>query len=166
MEERAWAFRQALISDRNEAGKLLKIHPELIDFPVYGGSESALHFFAVENQTDVVKWLLSHGANPNGVAADDSPLHNAAELGYEEVCRYLIEAGADLNRVDSLEETALHKASARGCTAILEMLLSAGADPTIAGMCGELPIDQALPRKREQVRAVFDRYAGAQQTRD
>lgn len=138
MKDNAYAFLSALTADRDEAGRLLKVHPELIDSPVYGASESALHFFAVENQVDVVRWLLSHGANPNGVAENDSPLHNAAQLGHVEVCRCLIDAGADPNRVDSLEETALHKASAGGHIEIIELLLSSGAGPAITEMCGEL----------------------------
>ena len=105
---------------------------------------------------EIVRWLLSHRANPNGIAEDDSPLHGAAQLGHEAVCRDLLEAGADPNRVDSLEETALHKASTGGYTAVIQLLLDSGADPEITEMCGELPVDQALPRKRDEVHAVFD----------
>lgn len=165
MKENAYALRSALTADRDEAGRLLKIHPELIDYPVFGDSESALHFFAVENQIEIVRWLLSHRANPNGIADDDSPLHGAAQLGHVEICRELIAAGANLNRVDSVEETALHKASAGGYTAVIDLLLSSGADPTIPEMCGELPIDQALPRKRDDVRAVFERHAPARESK-
>jgi ankyrin repeat protein len=165
MKENAYAFRHALTSDRSEAGRLLKLHPELIDFPVFGNSESALHFFAVENEIEIVRWLLAHGANPRGIADDDSPLHDAAQLGHEEVCRELLKAGSDPNRLDSVGETALHKASAGGYVTIIQLLLASGADPAIKEMCGELPIDKALPRKRDEVRAVFDRYWIAQQTK-
>jgi len=165
MKDIAYAFRHALTADRNEAARLLKVHPELIDYPVYGDSESALHFFSVENQIEIVTWLLSNGANPNGIAKDDSPLHNAAQLGHEAVCRYLLQAGADPNRLDSFEETALHKASASGRTTIIELLLASGADPTITEMCGQLPIDQALPRKRDEVHAIFERNARTQETK-
>lgn len=165
MKDNAYAFRRALTADRDEAARLLRLHPELIDHPVFGDSESALHFFAVENKLEIVRWLLSHRANPNGIAKDDSPLHGAAQLGHEDVCRDLLEAGADPNRIDSLEETALHKAAAGGYTAVIDLLLDSGADPTIIEMCGELPVDQALPRKREEVRAVLDRYPSAKQTK-
>ncbi len=165
MKDNAYAFRHALTADRDEAGRLLRVHPELIDYPVFGDSESALHFFAVENQVEIVRWLLTHRANPNGIAEDDSPLHGAAQLGHEDICRDLLEAGADPNRVDSLEETALHKASAGGYTAVIQLLLDSGADPAITEMCGELPVDQALPRKRDEVRAVFDRHPSANQTK-
>ena len=163
MKEEACAFRRALTADRGEAGRLLKAHPELIDCPVFGGSESALHFFSVENELEIVRWLLSHRANPDGIGEDDSPLHGAARLGHAAVCRDLLEAGADPNRIDSLEETALHKASAGGYTEVIELLLDSGADPSIAEMCGELPVDQALPRKRDEVRETFERYANAEQ---
>ncbi|MEO1368160.1 MAG: ankyrin repeat domain-containing protein [Acidobacteriota bacterium] len=165
MKDIGYAFRHALTTDRDEAGRLLKDHPELIDYPVFGDSESALHFFAVESQVEIVRWLLSHRANPDGIAEDDSPLHGAAQLGHEAVCRDLLAAGADPNRVDSLGETALHKASAYGYTAIIQLLLDSGADPSIPEMFGELPVDQALPRKRDEVRAVFDRHRSARPAR-
>ena len=105
---------------------------------------------------DVVRWLLSKGANPNGIADSSSPLHAAAQLGHKDVCEALLQAGADLNLQDGLGETALHKASSGGYVNLKTALLAAGADPSIAEPCGDLPIDQALPRKREQVRAAFD----------
>lgn len=163
MKESAYAFRHALTCDRSEAAKLLRKYPQLIDYPVYGDSESALHFFAVENQVDIVKWLLAHGASPKGIEDGDSPLHSAAQLGHEDVCRELLEAGSDPNQLDFLGETALHKASARGCITVIELLLASGADPAITEMCGELPVDQALPRKRDEVCAVFDRHAATEQ---
>jgi ankyrin repeat protein len=162
MKENVHAFRHSLISDRDEAGRLLEIHPELIDCAVFGSSESALHFFAVENQLDVVRWLLLNGANPNGIAENGSPLHSAAQLGHEGVCRALLKAGSEPNMLDFLGETALHKASAGGYVQVIELLLAMGADPTIPEMCGELPIDQALPRKRDEVRAVFNLHTDAQ----
>ncbi|MEM7479849.1 MAG: ankyrin repeat domain-containing protein [Acidobacteriota bacterium] len=159
MKDNAHAFRAALIGDRMKAERLLKRYPGLIDYPVYGDSESALHFFAVENQIDVVNWLLARGANPQGVAGDDSPLHNAAQLGHEDVCRALLKAGSDPNRPDDGGETALHKASAHGYVRVIELLLAYGADPAVAEACGQLPVDMALPRKRDEVRAVFVRHA-------
>ena len=159
LKEIAHEFRGELSVDLSRAGELLGKHPQLIDYPVFGDSESALHFFATENRADIVRWLLSHGSNPNGITDDDSPLHAAAQLGHQEICELLVEGGAALDRIDSLGETALHKASCGGRCEIIALLLSAGADPSITEMCGETPIDQALPRKRDQVRAEFERHA-------
>lgn len=158
MAEIAHQFRGELASDFTRAGVLLGSHPQLIDYPVYGDSESALHFFATENRADVVRWLLSRGASPNGIAEDDFPLHAAAQLGHREVCELLVNAGAGLDLRDSGGETALHKASSGGHCEIIRMLLVSGADPSITEMCGEKPIDQALPRKWDQVRAEFESH--------
>ena len=151
----AYQFRQMLLRDRSQAAKILQQYPEIIDTPVYGKSETALHFFAVENELEIVVWLLSHGANPNGICEMASPFHDAASLRLVDVCRALLEAGADPNKIDALGETALHKASQVGNIPLIELLLDAGADPKIREMCGLLPIQQALPRKQKQVHAAF-----------
>lgn len=165
MKELAYEFRYALAHDFSEAANLLNKHPELIDHPVYGDSESALHFYAVENQFDIVSWLIDHGANPNGVKDNESPLQVAAQLGHQDVCRALLKTGVNPNLTDNLGETALHKASGNGHLEIIEHLLESGADPTIPGVCGELPVDQALPRKKDQVKALFDRYNSTRSTK-
>ena len=157
MRENAYEFRSALASDFALAESLLKNRPELIDHAVFGDSESALHFFATENQIEIVDWLIDHNATPNGTSDDDSPLHAASQLGHLEICRILVEAGANLDSKDLLDETPLHKASGGGHIKILELLLNSGADPSIPEMCGELPIDQALPRKIVGIRAIFNR---------
>lgn len=154
-KEPAFEFRAALASDLDLAAGILRKNPGLIDHPVFGKSESALHFFATENRVEVVRWLLSKGANPNGTATGTSPLHSAAQLGHREICTALIQAGADFDLQDGLGDTALHKASAGGYVDVVITLLDAGADPSIAEAGGRLPVDHALPRKREQISAAF-----------
>ena len=156
-DEAVCEFRDALATNFSEAEKRLKAHPDLIDYPVYGKSETALQFFSTENRSDIVAWLVEKGANLNGIADNDSPLLAASQLGHLKVCRILLAAGADPNFKDSSGETALHKASGNGHLDVLDLLLSSGADPTIAEMCGELAIDQALPRKSDEVRELFER---------
>ena len=155
----AYEFRHWLANDLVKAEPILKKHPELINQPIYGESESALHYFAVENRIDVVTWLLARGADPNGIGSDRFPLHESAQLGNAEMCRILLNAGANPDTPDSLGETALHKASSNAYLDMIELLLVSGADPGIPEMCGELPIDQSPPRKRDQVQAVFDRHS-------
>ncbi len=162
----AYEFRHWLENDFAKAEPFLKKHPELISQPVYGQSESALHFFAVENRIDVVTWLLERGANPNGIASDEFPLHTSAQLGNKDMCRILLTAGANPDTPDFLGETALHKASSHAYLEIIELLLASGADPAIRETCGELPIDQSPPRKRAKVQAVFDRHTSTNRNKE
>lgn len=164
--ELAIEFRHALATDLTKAESFLRKHPIAIDSPVFGDSESALHFFAVENRPEVVGWLLAHGAKSNGIGSRSFPLHEAAQLGNLEVCLSLLGAGANPNLQDCLDETALHKASGSGRLEIIELLLSSGADPTIPETCGELPIDKALPRKRAEILAMFERHAAKQRNEE
>jgi ankyrin repeat protein len=159
VSDTAYQFRHWLANDLAKAEPILKKHPELINQAVYGDSESALHFFSVENRSDVITWLIARGANPNGIASDSFPLHEAAQLGNIEICRLLVEAGADPNLQDFVGETSLHKAASHAYVEIIELLLDFEADPTIRGMCDELPIDQSPPRKRAKVQAAFDQHA-------
>ena len=162
-QERAHEFRYALGTDLAKAESILRDHPFVLDHPVYGDCESALHYFATGNQHEIVSWLIARGANPNGIAEDDRPIHAAAQLGHLEVIRVLAESGADLDSRDNLGETALHKASSGGYLEVIDFLLQAGADCSITEMCGELPVDQALPRKAEQVRSLFNKHNTSQQ---
>jgi len=129
--EEAYAFRAALHTDLVRAGELLADNPDLIDASVYGDSETALHFFATEKRVDLVNWLLARGADPNGIAEDDTPLHAAAILGHVEVCQALIAAGAELDRPDFNDGSPLYRAasSSSGQLAVVRLLLAAGAAP-------------------------------------
>lgn len=153
--ERAYEFRALLTADLSKAGGLLDKDPSLLEEPVYGKSETALHFFAVEDEVEIVEWLLARGANPNGQEPDDSPLHVAAVLGNEEICDLLISAGASLNRQDYLQDTPLHKAVEKGEVQIVRRLLEAGADSSIRNGMNELPSDLIPKRKKDEIRAVF-----------
>ncbi len=77
----------------------------------------------------------------------------------------LVSAGVNPNSSDSLGETALHKASEYGRLDTIELLLELGADPSIKEMRGELPVEQALPRKSEQVKAIFDGHTATNPTK-
>ena len=58
-----------------------------------------LHLMSKRNDVAAVKWLLAHGADPNGRwahwDAEVTPLHLAASQGHAEVVRVLLTAGAD-----------------------------------------------------------------------
>ena len=84
----------------------------------------------------VVEALLRAGAPVDGLPTDrESPLITAASYGSTEVARALIDAGANIHRVASLDSggvpggTALLHAAVFGSTAIVDLLRDAGATP-------------------------------------
>ncbi|GIJ82160.1 hypothetical protein Asppvi_000665 [Aspergillus pseudoviridinutans] len=72
-------------------------------------------------------------------------LAGAATVGDIEICRILIEAGADLDALSGptgMRSTALYRASKNNNTECARMLLEAGADPNLA-VEGETPLHTA-----------------------
>ena len=75
-------------------------------------------------QNDLVRRHLAEGADPDEGAA----IVRAAFGGHTEIVRLLVEAGADIDAQDTLEQmTALHHAARWGHTEMAELLLKAGA---------------------------------------
>lgn len=56
-----------------------------------------------------------------------TPLHIAAEMGFDDCLLILIRNGARINFQDSSGDTALHKAARHGHIGCMKMLLEAGA---------------------------------------
>jgi ankyrin repeat protein len=92
------------LEDWGSASRLLRENPELIE-PARG----VLHLMAKRGDVAGVKWLLEHGADPNGRwahwDADVTPLHLAAMQGHAEVARLLLDAGADPRIRDSKHDS-------------------------------------------------------------
>lgn len=85
---------------------------------------TALHGAVARGDTDIVKLLLEHGADPN--ARQESgfvPLHEAAANGKEVIARLLIEHGASVDAATDDGKTAYDLAVARGQKAMAEWLL-------------------------------------------
>jgi ankyrin repeat protein len=61
-------------------------------------SETPLHVAAIQGRLDVVRALVSAGAELNAQAEHNyTPLHEAIEQEHRDVARFLIEAGAKLD---------------------------------------------------------------------
>lgn len=57
----------------------------------------------------------------------DTPLHLAAQAGYEETVKTLIKLGADINALTDTKQTPLHLAAISGQCCIVEHLINNGA---------------------------------------
>jgi len=85
-----------------------------------------------------------------------SMLEVAASLGYADVVRLLIDAGADLEAspVDS-QRTALHCAAANGHTEVVRLLIDAGAKVDALSQIKQTPLDEALAAGHQDVAAIL-----------
>ena len=67
------------------------------------------------------------------------PLHAAAQAGYTEMAKLMVECGAEINALTDVNNTALQLAAGDGHTEIVKMLIGLGANvmiPTEAGLNG------------------------------
>ena len=72
-----------------------------------------------------------------------TPLILASQYGRLEVMRYLLEQGADRDKVDHVGWTSLHWAASRGHLDIAKLLMVYGADLNARDHWDQLPIDLA-----------------------
>lgn len=86
-----------------------------------------LHEAAWNGKTDVVRWLLEHGAKVTATAGHgETALHLAAQGGHADVIRALLAAGADVHARDGSGKTALDIATAKGqvtCAGLLRQAM-------------------------------------------
>ena len=91
-----------------------------------------IHLAAEEGQTDMIQFLLSHGADVNSPtegANRVTPLHFAAAKGRVAAVEALIEADADINACDLARKTPLTWAIESGQGGTAQILRKAGAVP-------------------------------------
>ncbi len=116
----------------------------------------ALHLAAAGYRVEIVRLLLTAGADPNAAANHrrSGPLHYAAD-GYVsgpawdpqrqvKTIRCLLDAGAAVNAQDKNGATPLHRAVRTRCAAAVRCLLEAGADPTLKNKPGSTPFHLAV----------------------
>jgi len=86
--------------------------------------KNSLHLAADTGRDDLVKLLLTHGADPK-VPSDGgwTPLHNAAQAGAVGSVSLLLDAGADVNAELSNRMTPLHWASYNGHLEVVKVIV-------------------------------------------
>lgn len=113
----------------------------------------ALTIAAVADDAPTLALLLSLGANPGQTTSryDGTALIAAAHLGYDQVVRRLIAAGAPLDHVNNLHWTALIESIVLGDGGprhqrSLAALVDAGADLQLGDRQGNTPLQLAKSR--------------------
>ncbi len=114
-----------------------------------------LRFALQEEPIDMVRLLLQYGASVNACydkrhPGGMTPLHLAADKGYEQVCQLLLQHGARVNASNELKETPLHLAAKHGHEHISKLLLQHGADANNVKADGDSILITAI-RKHEAV---------------
>jgi ankyrin repeat protein len=100
---------------------------------------------ARDGRRDIVKYLLSVGANVNGTSVPDAQtaLQEAASMGYDDVVEVLLAAGADVKAKDARGNNAFLAAFFGGHLDVAEMLIAKGADVNATGQADIAPLQAA-----------------------
>ena len=158
VDDKASDARKLLQAEPALATRLIqtpKLHDSRIFHWIYAG-DTALHLAAAGYRVEIIRLLLSAGADPNAAANHrrSSPLHYAAD-GFitgpawdakrqVESIQCLLHNGADIHSQDMNGATPLHRAVRTRCAAAVKALLAAGSDPARKNKSGSTPFHLAV----------------------
>ncbi len=119
-----WAERMDLVKCLVESGAWVTAPRDPCSQP-----EDSLVLATLRGNSEMVKYLLEHGADPNALGPrGEIALQEAARKGDLEIMTLLVAAGADINHRDYSGMSALMYACKEGKQAAVEFLLSRGAN--------------------------------------
>jgi len=120
-----------------------------------------LHIAARNRNRDVIRFLITSGADVNLLAEDrgSTALIDSVMAHHHEIADDLINAGTDLNVKDKNGQTALIVAAGASKEKMVEMLLKAGADADIPDSLGASARKYASLFKNEAILALFSTHA-------
>ncbi|KJE90217.1 hypothetical protein CAOG_01558 [Capsaspora owczarzaki ATCC 30864] len=126
IDQRCW--NSIVLNNFDPFWKLLESRPELL-FRSDAEGRSALHWAAAHNNVPAIQQALALRLKPDVRAAqtNQTPLHWAVTKGSLQAVRALLNAGADLNAVDSLGVNAIILAIQHKQFLMVHFLLSCGA---------------------------------------
>ena len=108
------------------------------------GGNTPLHEAAVNGNTEIVKALITAGADVNATDEDGkTPLYWAARNGRTETVQALITAGADVNAQNIYGHTPLHEAAVNRNTETVQAFITAGANVNAQNIYGHTPLHKA-----------------------
>ena len=117
-------------------------------------TEGFQEFFPVQiaSQTDVLKYLVEHGADVNQPDNDGfTPLLMGSQNGHLPVVQYLVENGADVNQTRNDGVTPLYISSQKGHVLVVQYLVENGADVNQNTNNGATPLAIAIYSNHTEV---------------
>jgi ankyrin repeat protein len=117
-------------------------------YPTLNNESTYLHRACWKGDIICVKTLLAQGIEID--TPDErgfAPLHIAVARGKLEVSRYLIEKGANLEKLNMTEDSILNTAISWGYSNLVKLILESGLDPNYRGTPQKLhPLFSACER--------------------
>jgi ankyrin repeat protein len=144
-------FEAAMVGRRDLVRAHLARDPELARAWSPDGF-TALHYPAFFGGIETATALVDAGADIDAVSRNDQavrPLHSASAGRHLDVCRLLVERGADVRATQQQGYTPLHQAAQHGDEVLVDLLLAAGADPSARLDDGRTAADLARAAGRE-----------------
>ncbi|XP_018337645.1 PREDICTED: palmitoyltransferase Hip14 isoform X1 [Trachymyrmex septentrionalis] len=101
-----------------------------------------LHWAAINNRKDIVKYLIAKGAVVDAIGGDlaSTPLHWATRQGHLSAVVILMRAGADPTLRDCEGFSCIHLAAQFGYTAIVAYLVAKGVNPNMPDRSAMTPL--------------------------
>ena len=94
---------------------------------------------------EMVVWLLSHGADPNG----DVVMYNGAWCSTADILELLIDAGGDVNRMSAGEPPLFTVLDLNNCEDKVRVLLAQPSLDCTIKYCGKTPVQYARDNSRQ-----------------
>jgi hypothetical protein len=152
------AVKALLKADGELAARLIR-KPKFYDSKIFHWiyiGDTALHLAAAGYRVEIVRLLLTAGAEPNAAANHrrSTPLHYAADGFISSpawdakrqvaTVRCLLDNGANNHAQDKNGATPLHRAVRTRCADAVRCLLRAGSDPSLKNKSGSTPFHLAV----------------------
>jgi ankyrin repeat protein len=150
-------FEASAAGQLDRVKTLVNADPSLIQAYSHDGF-TPLHLAVFFGRRDVAEYLLTLNPDVNAVSRNPmkvQPLHSAAAGNDFDICKSLIEKGADVNARQEGGFTPLHSAAQNGNAALVKFLLTHGADRHAKTDDGRTARDFALEAKHEEVAEVL-----------